>query len=144
MNSFGGLITQIVTDTNDADYVVGQVFSGYFQYDSIDGNETVHLANTISPGGNRTLRGLIYVPLANAQGRLNALPCTMNDGSLTVAQGVVTAFDWTFQVGGNYARFTASTFVTLLTGRIDPTTGQHLPDLKTEGKIVFSKSIRQS
>jgi len=144
MNSFGGIIIQTITQTNDARFYVGQVFSGYYQYDSTLADGVFHVANTQPPAGNRTLKGLIYLPFSEDKARMNSLPSTMNDGSLTVSGNVVTAFAWSFDNGGFYTSFTVNSFQARHYGRIDPLNGNHLPDMETKGTVMFSAPLRQS
>jgi hypothetical protein len=144
MNTFGGMITQIVTQTNDSRFYIGQSFSGYYQYDSIDPDGVFHVANNLPPAGNRSLCGIVYLPFPEGRARLNALPVTMNDGSLTVSGGLVTAFAWSLESGGYWASFTNNTFFARLSGRVDPSNGQPLPNIETRGTVSFSAPLRQS
>lgn len=68
----------------------------------------------------------------------------MNPTALTVSQGVVSDFSWSWEMGGYYAFFDRDTFLTRLYGQTDPQTGQPLPDVEVRGTIKFGPPIRQN
>ena len=147
LNSFGGLIIQTVIQADDPQFYPGQVFTGYYQYDSVSADGTFHLANSISSAANRSLKGLIYLPyaplLGSSRARLNALPDTVNDGYLVVTGGVVTEFSWGIDVGGFFSSFSVSSFLSRAYDHIDPTTGNPIPQSDTKGTVYISPPVGQ-
>ena len=134
---FGGLITQVITGTNDPGYKVGQIFSGYYQYASGTADGTFHPNTSVNPTGNKSLTGIIYLPFPGASRRYSGLPRTPNPCTLTVTGGRVSGFDWTFQGGDYYAFFLPATFTTRLMGQPGGT-------VETTGSILFGPSMIQN
>lgn len=60
-NFFGGTIAQTITSTNDPGYQVGQIFAGYYQYESATADGTFHPDSPVNPSGNKSLTGLVYL-----------------------------------------------------------------------------------
>lgn len=136
-NFFGGIITQVITGTNDPGYHVGQIFSGYYQYASPSADGTFHPDTSVNPSGNKSLTGIIYLTFPGAYGRLNGLPTTMNPSYLTVTGGVVSVLNWSLQTGDYYAFFVAGTFTTRLMS-------QPGPAVETTGTVKFSAPMVQN
>jgi len=137
MFSFGGLLQQIITATNDPSYYVGQSFSGFYEYQSTDGNGVFFCPPDLAdPGTNTSLTGLLYLPFSPPTGgRLNAFPVTPNLGSLTVTGGVVTGFTWSSQEGDYYAQFSKDSF------RISNLGAD--PQIETTGLMLWGLPLRQ-
>lgn len=134
--TFGGIITQVITQTNDTDYYVGQVFVGYYQYVSPVVNGTFYSFVTQTPGANQSLRGLIYLTLPDTFNGLTGLTATPNNSYLVVNNGLVTNLNWSWQMGDYYAFFTPTGFQT----RQMPSG----PEIDTSGTLTFSPPVQQN
>lgn len=134
---YGGILTQVVTQTDDPLCFVGQVFSGFYQYCSVGADGTFYVTGILDPGAvNRSLSGLINMRFPDAGWQPNAIRSTMNDGRLRVVGGVVTAFDWSWQMGDYYMSFAGTTFRAQYT----PADGA---GFTVSGSVSFGLPIRQ-
>lgn len=110
--SYWGTITETVVSTNDPAFYVGEQLLGYYRYNapSSDGDFYIPFGATTPPGANTSLKGAVYVTFPPVG--LHSLQSTPGAGLLTVTDGIVTNFQWTFDVGGRYGGFTFAQFST--------------------------------
>jgi len=118
---YRGTITQVITGSDDPLYHPGQTFIGFYQYNSptIDGtfytNQFDQPLTPKPPGAIASLQGMIYSPFVESVyvtayggytlsygfgGFWSRLTDTINEGVLTVSDGVVTDFLWSWEQGG--------------------------------------------
>jgi hypothetical protein len=140
---YGGTITQIITATDDPRYYVGQVFSGYFQFNSDDGNGTFYATGVLKPKLNNSLRGIVFAAFTGALGKPVGLTETANDGVLTVAAGAVKSFKWQREIGDNYFSIDAKTFRASKLETRDPKTGAVIAAATTVGTVVMGSPVQQ-
>lgn len=131
--SFRGTVTQVITRSDDPLYYPGQTFIGYYQYDSptIDGtfftDQFDPPLTPKPPGAIASLSGTIYSPFVNTVyipafgeytlsygpgGSWRTFAGTVNEGVLTVSDGVVSEFLWTWEYGGFYMYMGTESFFT--------------------------------
>jgi len=120
---YRGTITQVITGSDDPLYHLGQTFIGHYQYNSptMDGtfytNQFDPPLTPKPPGAIAPLNGTIYSPFVESVyvtayggytlsygfgGSWRRLTDTINEGVLTVSDGVVKDFLWTWEKGGFY------------------------------------------
>jgi len=152
--SFGGTITQTVTESNDPLYAIGDTFIGYYRYDSatIDGDFFPNIPMITPPGVNNSLTGKIFFafdgrpaafgqPAEHPGTGLQSLTNGVNGGELVVSGGAIASFAWSFENGGYYTAFTTSTFIALSyydRPIFDPGTGLFLPTPEVKGTLTIS------
>jgi len=146
--SFGGTLTQTVTESNDPLYAIGDTFVGYYRYDSstIDGDFFPNIPSVTPPGVNNSLTGEFYFAFDPRPGEsintgLQPLNTGVNGGELVVSGGAITSFAWSFEYGGYYTAFTAGTFIALSyydRPIFDPSSGLFLPTPEVKGTLTLS------
>ena len=113
---FHGTITETITSTNDPAYAVGAVFVGSYSYESPTMDGTFYTGEYYpppNPDALNTLDGLVDLPFATSAewvfegtiltetggfGNLVVpLASTRNGGSLTVADGKIEHFEWSWE-----------------------------------------------
>jgi hypothetical protein len=146
-NTYYGTITQTVTQTNDPTYTIGQVFVGFYEYESstVDGVFYTQFAPyPRPPGTNETLTGQIRFLYPDGYPTLNELDLTMNEGRLTVLGGDVTDFYWSWEKGGNYTVLDVDSCFSLThyDWSVDPVTGEPFTPPFTGGSVSFSAPVR--
>lgn len=125
--TYRGTITQTIRPFEDesgwlTQFERGWTFIGYYQYesDTIDGTY-VYSYDYTPVGSINTLQGSLFLPqpdnaLYGTYSDWWDLKNTRNTGELTVVDGVVEGFHWSYEQGAIYSVFSQTSFFVLLYG----------------------------
>jgi hypothetical protein len=136
---YQGTITQSVVATNDTGYTLGQTFVGSYRYQASAVDGTFHVNDLIFCDANLSLTGSIFLTFPDGIGGFTGLENTPHTGYLTVLNGSVTDFGWSWEVGNYYAGYFEGSLYSIVYGRYNSQTGEALEDISTRSTLMFSR-----
>lgn len=135
--TYYGTITETITSTTYSQYHVGEVFTGFYQYDSatLNGEFRTPLSAALAPA-NGILTGGLFLPSPSG-GNVTLVTNQFNSG-LQVVGGVVVGFNYAFVSGGNLRDVTFIYSSTINSFLIHEAVGG------TQGTLSFSAPVLQT